>query len=166
MKIKQLLMTGIAGMTMLSLAACGNKSATETHHEEATSSKTAKKVNHHQHSAKKSSAMKTDNVLSSSNASSTKTTINGVKNSETAKSVNSRQEAVMTETDARNLVKEHLGNQMATARENGKDITQPAVDAVDGFNATQNGDNDWTISGSYNGHAYTYHVTPTAITGN
>lgn len=164
MKIKQLLMTGIAGMTMLSLAACGNKSATETHHEEATSSKTTKKASHH--SARKSSKTETDNVSSSSNASSTKTTINGVKNSQTAKSVNSRQTAVMTETDARNLVKEHLGNQMATARENGKDITQPTVDAVDGFNATQNGDNDWTISGSYNGHAYTYHVTPTAITGN
>lgn len=164
MKIKQLLMTGIAGMTMLSLAACGNKSATETHHEEATSSKTTKKASHH--SARKSSKTETDNASYSSNASSTKTTINGVKNSQTAKSVNSRQEAVMTATDARNLVKEHLGNQMATARENGKDITQPTVDAVDGFNATQNGDNDWTISGSYNGHAYTYHVTPTAITGN
>lgn len=164
MKIKQLLMTGIAGMTMVSLAGCGNKSATETHHEEATSSKTTKKASHH--SARKSSKTETDNVSSSSNASSTKTTINGVKNSQTAKSVNSRHTAVMTETDARNLVKEHLGNQMATARENGKDITQPTVDAVDGFNATQNGDNDWTISGSYNGHAYTYHVTPTAITGN
>lgn len=164
MKIKQLLMTGIAGMTMLSLAACGNKSATETHHEEATSSKTTKKASHH--SARKSSKTETDNASSSSNASSTKTTINGVKNSQTAKSVNSRQEAVMTATDARNLVKEHLGNQMATARENGKDITQPTVDAVDGFNATQNGDNDWTISGSYNGHTYTYHVTPTAIKGN
>lgn len=164
MKIKQLLMTGIAGMTMLSLAACGNKSATETRHEEATSSKTTKKASHH--SARKSSKMETDNASSSSNASYTSTTINGVKNSQTAKSVNSRQTAVMTETDARNLVKEHLGNQMATARENGKNITQPTVDAVDGFNATQNGDNDWTISGSYNGHVYTYHVTPTAITGN
>lgn len=163
MKIKQLLMTGVAGMTMLSLAACGSKSATETHHEEATSSKTSHKVHH---SAKKATKMKADDVSSSSNSSSTKTTINGVKNSQTVKSVNNRQSAVLTETDARNLVKEHLGNSMATAKENGKDITQPTVDAVDGFSASQNGTNDWTISGSYNGHAYTYHVTPTAITGN
>lgn len=163
MKIKQLLMTGAAGMIMVSLAACGSKSATETHHEEATSSKVSHKPHH---STKKSSKTQTDDTSSSSNASSTKTTINGVKNSQTAKSVNNRQSAVMTETDARNLVKEHLGNSMATAKENGKEITQPTVDAVDGFSATQNSTNDWTISGSYNGHAYTYHVTPTAITGN
>lgn len=164
MKIKQLLMTGVAGMTMLSLAACSSKSATETHHEEATSSKTSKRS--HNRTAKKSSSMKSDDVSSSSNASSTKTTIDGVKNSQTAKSVNNRDSAVMTETDARNLVKEHLGNSMATAKENGKDINQPTADSINGFSATQNGDNDWTISGSYNGHAYTYHVTPTAITGN
>lgn len=164
MKIKQLLMTGVAGMMMVSLAACGSKSATETHHDEATSSQTSKKSHHR--SSKKSDKMKEDDVSSSSNASSTKTTINGVKNSQTAKSVNNRQSAVMNETDARNLVKEHLGNSMATARENGKTITQPSIDAVDGFSATQNGTNDWTISGSYNGHTYTYHVTPTAITGN
>lgn len=52
MKIKQLLMTGVAGMMIVSLAACGSKSATETHHDEATSSQTSKKSHHR--SSKKS----------------------------------------------------------------------------------------------------------------
>jgi hypothetical protein len=34
------------------------------------------------------------------------------------------------------------------------------MDEIDGYTATQNGVNDWTVSG--NGH--TYHVTATSVT--
>lgn len=166
----------MAGVMMLSLAACGNKSATETKKDNIESGHVAKK-----HSSKKKSELKVakstskqnstsssskDNVIVTQSSSSTNTTINGVKNSTTAKSINQRQAPTMTMTDAKNLVKEHLGNQRAIALEAGQgEPTQPTASSIDGFTATQNGTNDWTVSGTYGGKIYTYHVTPNAITG-
>lgn len=171
MKLQKIMMSSMAGAMVLSLAACGSKSATETHKDTAESSHVTKK--HHTKKSTLKTSNKTaksnsssDNVVVSKDSSSTNTTINGVKNSVTAQSVSQRQTRTMSETDARNLVKEHLSNQRANSLEAGKgEPTQPTVSAIDGFNATQNGTNDWTISGTYGGKTYTYHVTPNAITG-
>lgn len=172
MKSNKIMMSAMAGAMVLSLAACGNKSTTESKNDTAESSSHVTK----KHDSKKSTikvgkknasstGTKDDVVISKSN-SSTNTTINSVKNSSTAKSVSQRQVQTMTEADARNLVKEHLGNQRANALEAGKDEpTQPTAGSIDEFTARQNGTNDWIISGTYGGKTYTYHVTPNAITG-
>lgn len=163
----------MAGTMVFSLAACGNKSTTETKKDSTESSHVTKK--HDSKSAKikvskkkasKESSNSSDDVVVSKSSSSTKTTINGVKNSTTAKSVSQRQTQTMTSTDARNLVKEHLGNQRANALEAGKgEPNQPTAGSIDGFSVTQNGTNDYTVTGNYGGKTYTYHVTPNAITG-
>ncbi|KRM82317.1 hypothetical protein FC35_GL001393 [Limosilactobacillus coleohominis DSM 14060] len=173
MKLQKIMLSTVAGAMVLSLAACGSKSTTETKNDTAESSHVTKK-----HRSKKSSIKvskkntqskddsSSDNVVVSKNSSSTNTTINGVKNSATAQSVSQRQTQTMTETDARNLVKEHLSNQRANSLEAGNgEPSQPTISAIDGFSAIQNGTNDWTISGTYGGKTYTYHVTPNAITG-
>lgn len=171
MKLKKVMMSAIAGTMMLSLAACGSKSATQSHKDTAESSQVTKSKHHAKKITKVTSSIKktsnnNDDVKVSSTSSSTKTTINGVQNSTTAKSVSSRETQTMNETDARNLVKEHLGNQRANALEAGKgEPNQPTADSIDGFTTKQNGTNDWTVSGTYGGKTYTYHVTPNAITG-
>lgn len=173
MKLQKIMMSTMAGAMVLSLAACGSKSTTETKKDTAESSHVTKRRNSKKGSIKVSkknvqskNTSSSDNVVVSKSSSSTNTTINGVKNSATAHSVSQRQTQTMTETDARNLVKEHLSNQRANSLEAGNgEPTQPAVSAIDGFSATQNGTNDWTISGTYGGKTYTYHVTPNAITG-
>ena len=71
----------------------------------------------------------------------------------------------MSSSDAKNLVKEFLANARADALQSGKEEpAQPSVDSIDGFTAKQNDTNDWTVSGTYNGQSYSYHVTPTSIT--
>ncbi|EEU30567.1 hypothetical protein HMPREF0501_00945 [Limosilactobacillus coleohominis 101-4-CHN] len=174
MKLQKIMMSTMAGAMVLSLAACVSKSTTETKKDTAESSHVTKKHNSKKGSIKVSKKnaqsnnnnSSSDNVVVSKSSSSTNTTINGVKNSATAHSVSQRQTQTMTETDARNLVKEHLSNQRANSLEAGNgEPTQPAVSAIDGFSATQNSTNDWTISGTYGGKTYTYHVTPNAITG-
>ncbi|WP_251545339.1 hypothetical protein [Limosilactobacillus caecicola] len=174
MEMKKIATTMLASALVLSLAACGNKSTSETNHDKAASSQVTKSKKSHSSSAKSSSAKKqssnknssSDDVETTSTSSSTNTTINGVKNSATASSVSQRQTPVMTATDARNMVKEHLGNQRANSLEAGNgEPTQPTADSIDNFSAVQNGTNDWTISGTYGGKTYTYHVTPSAITG-
>lgn len=171
MEIKKVMMTAMAGTMMLSLAACGNKSTSTTKKDTVESSSHMKKSSH---SKKKntpkdssiSSKLKSssnDRVALKSSSSSANTANSSSK--VTANSANN-QAQTMTETDARNLVKEHLGNQRANALEAGQStVNQPTADAIDGFTATQNGTNDWTVSGTYGGRTYTYHVTPNAITG-
>ena len=69
----------------------------------------------------------------------------------------------MTATDARNIVKEHIGNQLNNRGIAGQSTSDlPSIDSVDGYTATQNGTNNWTVSG--NGH--TYHVTANSVTEN
>ncbi|WP_295732126.1 hypothetical protein [uncultured Limosilactobacillus sp.] len=173
MKFPKIMMSTMAGAMVLSLAACGSKSTTETKKDVAESSHVTKKHSNKKGASKVSKknsqskeASSKDNVVVSKNSSSTNTTINGVKNSATAQSVSQRQTRTMTAVDARNLVKEHLGNQRANSLEAGKgEPVQPEVSAIDGFNVKQNGTNDWTVSGVYSGKTYTYHVTPSAITG-
>lgn len=192
MKLQKVMTLGITGIMALSLAACGNKSATETHKSTAESSHVTKKHSDKKKSSlkivkskksstkknSKSSASANDNTVLSGSASAT--------NSNKASSTNSNNSSVaaassssassssakqsttrtMSADDARNLVKEHLSNQRANALQAGKaSPNQPSVDSIDGF-TTQNTGNGWTVSGNYNGQTYTYHVTPNAVTGN
>ena len=172
MKIKKIAMSMAASLMVLSLAACGNKSTTETKKDSVESSHVVKK-----HDSKKKNTLKNTNKVSSSSVSTTNnnsesksTNANTVSNNTTNKISNtknaSQQTQTMTETDAKNLVKEHLSNQRAKLLEAGQgEPNQPAVSAIDGFSATQNGTNDWTVTGTYNGKVFTYHVNPNAVTG-
>lgn len=193
MKLQKVMTLGITGVMALSLAACGNKSATETHKSTAESSHVTKKHNDKKksslkivkNSSKKSSTKKNsksgssanDNTVlgNSSSSNSTKTSSSNSSNgsavaaaSSSASSSSAKQSTTrtMSADDARNLVKEHLSNQRANALQAGKaSPNQPSVDSIDNF-TTQNSGNGWTVSGSYNGQTYTYHVTPNAVTGN
>lgn len=70
-------------------------------------------------------------------------------------------QAQMTATDAKNIVKEHIINKLNDAGSEGRPRPNvPSMDEIDSYKTTQNGTNDWTVSG--NGH--TYHVTATAVT--
>jgi hypothetical protein len=171
MEIKKVMMTAMTGTMMLSLAACGNKSTSTTKKDAVESSSHMKKSSHsNKKNTSKDSSVSTKQKSSSNESvalrsSSSSANVANSSNKVTAKSANNQAQA-MTETDARNLVKEHLGNQRANALESGQStVNQPTADAIDGFTATQNGTNDWTVSGTYGGRTYTYHVTPNAITG-
>ena len=177
MKLNKLFTTLAAGTLIITLAACGNNSASETSNksstEVATSSKTAKK---HQSSKDKVSSNKENTTSSNSQiagdgssssaatGSSTDKQSNGSSSAKSSVKQNSNaQQATMTATDARNIVKEHIGNQLndrGIAGQSTDDL--PSIDSVDGYTATQNGTNNWTVSG--NGH--TYHVTANSVTGN
>ena len=175
MNLKKVMMSAMAGGMVLSLAACGSKSTTETKKDAVENSHVVKRHNKKKSNIKitkgnetssESVNTKNDNVVVAKSNTSTTTTINGVKNSATAKSVSQRQTQTMTAVDAKNLVKEHLSNQRANALQAGQaEPTQPSIDAIDSFSAVQNGTNDWTVSGSFAGKTYSYHVTPSAITG-
>ncbi|GFI60582.1 hypothetical protein IMSAG044_01477 [Lactobacillaceae bacterium] len=116
-----------------------------------------------------SSQSKTSNNSSSvkeSNysVSSTSSVENGTSAKSTVKQNSSTSsQATMTATDARNIVKEHIGNQLNNRGIAGQSTSDlPSIDSVDGYTATQNGTNNWTVSG--NGH--TYHVTANSVTEN
>ena len=95
--------------------------------------------------------------------SSTTSSSNGSSAKSSVKQSASAQQATMTATDARNIVKEHIGNQLNNRGIAGQSTDDlPSIDSVDGYTATQNGTNNWTVSG--NGH--TYHVTANSVTGN
>ena len=190
MKLNKLFTTLAAGTLIITLAACGNNSASETSNksstEVATSSKTAKK---HQSSKAKVSSNKENTTSSNSqiagdgssssaatgsstdkqssqnySVSSIKTSSNGSSSAKSSVKQNSNaQQATMTATDARNIVKEHIGNQLNNRGIAGQSTSDlPSIDSVDGYTATQNGTNNWTVSG--NGH--TYHVTANSVTEN
>lgn len=190
MKFQKIMTVGVAGLMAMSLAACGNKSATETHKSTAESSHVVKK-----HDSKKKSSLKvaknnskqTSSTQKSSNNNSSKTNENVVLSGSSAKAVNSSSTSSVTTNssantssikqsnsnyrymsadDARNLVKEHISNQRANALAAGKSApAQPSVDDIDGYSVQKNG-NGYTVSGTSNGHSYSYNVSATAVTGN
>ena len=166
MKANKILTTILAGGIALSLVACGNQStSTSGKHDEATSQviheahhdkKTAKKAKQSSNSSQKSAAAA--NSRSNGNQASSSNSQQG-----SGSTVNNNQ-ATMSESDARDLVKTHLGMQRDRAGQAGQAMpNQPTADAIDGFNATKNG-NGWTVSGNYNGQSYTYHVSPNGVT--
>ena len=167
MTFKKLSTTMIAGMMLLSLSACGSQSANQHNNSESSSSKTT--------SAKVKKSSSTNSQKNSKSSSQSKTNTNSdssstnISSSSTSqKSSSSRantSERVMAASVAKDLVKEFLGNSRADALQSGKEAPkQPSIDSIDGFTAKQNDTNDWTVSGTYNGQSYSYHVTPTSIT--
>lgn len=157
MKLNKFLTTLLAASTVLTLAACGNQSTSSSaKHDEATSSQVSKSKHHKKNAAKKEaqSESSSSQQVSSSSSSSQQGGNSQVNN----------QQASMSENDARDLLKTHLGMQRDAAGQNGQSMpVQPTADAIDGFTAKQNG-NGWTISGSYNGKTYSYQVSPNGVT--
>src|SRR5699024_1185589 len=107
-----------------------------------------------------SSSKANDNYsVGSTTSSNGSAATSSVKQSSSAK----QNQMTMSATDAKNIVKEHIGNQLSDRGIAGQSTSDlPSIDSVDGYTATQNGTNDWTVSG--NGH--TYHVTANSVTGN
>ena len=166
MTIKKLSTTIFAAMMLISLTACGSQSANQYNSSErsisnASSVKVKKISSTDSQKSAKSSQSKTNSNASSVSTSSSKAPQNNFSSAtQTSSSVR-----VMSSSDAKNLVKEFLANARADALQSGKEEpAQPSVDSIDGFTAKQNDTNDWTVSGTYNGQSYSYHVTPTSIT--
>ena len=112
------------------------------------------------------SSKSSSNTNSNYSVTSTTTSNNSSQAISNVKKNNSnaqQSQVTMTATDAKNIVKEHIGNQLSDRGIAGQSISDlPSIDSVDGYTATQNGTNNWTVSG--NGH--TYHVTANSVTGN
>ena len=154
-------MATVAACSMVfGLAACGNtKGAEQTSNSSSHSSKVASHKKSTQQNKLSESTQSGINKNSSSSA-----TVSAKHAATSASSVrNSSSQMTMSAQDAKNIVKEHIGNQLNNAGIAGKPKPNvPSIDEIDGYTAVQNGTNDWTVSG--NGH--TYHVTTTSVTGN
>ena len=163
---KKLLTLFAAGAMTLTLAACGNNDTTS--HKSADHVKSEKVVKHSSSATKKA----TSALSSSETVAATTSSKNAAANSSVAKSNGTNTSTVkanqttstrapMTAQDAKNIVKEHLLAVINDAGINGQPKPNvPSMDEIDTYTATQNGVNDWTVSG--NGH--TYHVTATSVT--
>ena len=161
-----------AGAMLLSLAGCGNsKSASSASSSSSTTTKAVKEVKHHSKksstSSEKNQSTKNDNSSSTTTTSKVAGSNYSVTSSESQgvvkKESSSTTRATMNAQDAKNIVKEHIGNQLNNAGIAGQPRPNvPTADEVDGYTTVQNGTNDWTVSG--NGH--TYHVTANSVTGN
>ena len=161
--------TVAAGALMITLAGCGNSSssAKNSSNNDASSSKVVKSAK----TSGKTAATSTNqskkasekSVSSSAVTSSSSSNVTSTSKSTTATSTSEQStREQMTAQDAKNIVKEHIGNQLNNAGISGKPATGlPSIDEVDGYTAVQNGINDWTVSG--NGHSF--HVTATSVTG-
>ena len=161
--------TVAAGALMITLAGCGNSSSStkDNSSNDASSSKVVKSAK----TSGKTAATSTNqskkasekSVSSSAVTSSSSSNVTSSSKSTTATSTSEQSTCEqMTAQDAKNIVKEHIGNQLNNAGISGKPATGlPSIDEVDGYTAVQNGINDWTVSG--NGHSF--HVTATSVTG-
>ncbi len=161
--------TVAAGALMITLAGCGNSSSStkDNSSNDASSSKVVKSAK----TSGKTAATSTNqskkasekSVSSSAVTSSSSSNVTSSSKSTTATSTSEQStREQMTAQDAKNIVKEHIGNQLNNAGISGKPATGlPSIDEVDGYTAVQNGINDWTVSG--NGHSF--HVTATSVTG-
>ena len=167
--MKKLMATVAAGALMITLAWCGNSSSStkDNSSNDASSSKVVKSAK----TSGKTAATSTNqskkasekSVSSSAVTSSSSSNVTSSSKSTTATSTSEQStREQMTAQDAKNIVKEHIGNQLNNAGISGKPATGlPSIDEVDGYTAVQNGINDWTVSG--NGHSF--HVTATSVTG-
>ena len=165
--MKKIMATVAAGALMITLAGCANSSssAKNSSSNDASSSKVVKSAKTSGKNA--ATSTKQSKKVSESSSSNSEMNSNSSTNSvATDKSATSSSEqntrAQMTAQDAKNIVKEHIGNQLNNAGISGKPATGlPSIDEVDGYTAVQNGVNDWTVSG--NGHSF--RVTATSVTG-
>lgn len=167
--MKKLMATVAAGALMITLAGCGNSSSStkDNSSNDASSSKVVKSAK----TSGKTAATSTNqskkasekSVSSSAVTSSSSSNVTSSSKSTTATSTSEQStREQMTAQDAKNIVKEHIGNQLNNAGISDKPATGlPSIDEVDGYTAVQNGINDWTVSG--NGHSF--HVTATSVTG-
>ena len=167
--MKKLMATVAAGALMITLAGCGNSSssAKNSSNNDASSSKVVKSAK----TSGKTAATSTNqskkasekSVSSSAVTSSSSSNVTSSSKSTTATSTSEQStREQMTAQDAKNIVKEHIGNQLNNAGISGKPATGlPSIDEVDGYTAVKNGINDWIVSG--NGHSF--HVTATSVTG-
>lgn len=157
------LMTAVAACSIaFGLAACGNtRSAEQTSN---SSSHSSKVVSHKKSVQQNKSSNRTQSSPNTNKNSSSSTSISAKNIAEKASSIkNSSSQMTMSAQDAKNIVKEHIGNQLNNAGIAGKPKPNvPSIDEIDGYSAVENGINNWTVSG--NGH--TYHVTTTSVTGN
>ena len=165
--MKKIMATVAAGALMITLAGCANSSssAKNSSSNDASSSKVVKSAKTSGKNAA-TSAKQSKKVSESSSSNSEMNSNSSTNSFATDKSATSSSEqntrAQMTAQDAKNIVKEHIGNQLNNAGISGKPATGlPSIDEVDGYTAVQNGVNDWTVSG--NGHSF--RVTATSVTG-
>lgn len=165
--MKKIMATVAAGALMITLAGCANSSssAKNSSSNDASSSKVVKSAKTSGKNA--ATSTKQSKKVSESSSSNSEMSSNSSTNSvATDKSATSSSEQntrrQMTAQDAKNIVKEHIGNQLNNAGISGKPATGlPSIDEVDGYTAVQNGVNDWTVRG--NGHSF--RVTATSVTG-
>lgn len=162
---KKLLTLVAAGALTMTLAACGNNNVAKdntSHHSDhtekvvkATSSSAAKR----QSTGATSASGQTSTQKAAANNYTVKA--NDSSSSKATAKSDSSTRAPMTAQDAKNIVKEHILAKLNDAGINGQPRPDvPSMDEIDGYTATQNGVNDWTVTG--NGH--TYHVTATSVT--
>ncbi|MCR5524040.1 MAG: hypothetical protein K6F18_00035 [Lactobacillus sp.] len=167
--MKKLMATVAAGALMITLAGCGNSSSStkDNSSNDASSSKVVKSAKTSGKTAATSTSQSKKasekSVSSSAVTSSSSSNVTSSSKATTATSTSEQStREQMTAQDAKNIVKEHIGNQLNNAGISGKPATGlPSIDEVDGYTAVQNGINDWTVSG--NGHSF--HVTATSVTG-
>lgn len=167
--MKKLMATVAAGALMITLAGCGNSSssAKNSSNNDASSSKVVKSAKTSGKTAATSTnqSKKTSEKSVSSSAVTSSSSSNVASSSKSTTATSTSEQSTreqMTAQDAKNIVKEHIGNQLNNAGISGKPATGlPSIDEVDGYTAVQNGINDWTVSG--NGHSF--HVTATSVTG-
>ena len=167
--MKKLMATVAAGALMITLAGCGNSSSSTK--DNSSNDESSSKVVKSAKTSGKTAATSTNqskkasekSVSSSAVTSSSSSNVTSSSKSTTATSTSEQStREQMTAQDAKNIVKEHIGNQINNAGISGKPATGlPSIDEVDGYTAVQNGINDWTVSG--NGHSF--HVTATSVTG-
>lgn len=164
---KKLLTLFAAGAMTMTLAACGSNNTTS--HKSADHAHSEKVVKHSSSVTKSESSATTASSQSASTATSSKNAAtnysvvksNGANSSKVKSNQTASTRAPMTAQDAKNIVKEHLLAVINDAGINGQPKPNvPSMDEIDSYTATQNGVNDWTVSG--NGH--TYHVTATSVT--
>lgn len=167
--MKKLMATVAAGALMITLAGCGNSSSStkDNSSNDASSSKVVKSAKTSGKTAATSTnqSKKTSEKSVSSSAVTSSSSSNVTSSSKATTATSTSEQSTreqMTAQDAKNIVKEHIGNQLNNAGISGKPATGlPSIDEVDGYTAVQNGINDWTVSG--NGHSF--HVTATSVTG-
>lgn len=100
---------------------------------------------------------------SSSSASGTSST----SSTSSSSSSSSQSSAKMTAADARALLKEHVSAEREKAGLSGQSVSGiPTADDVDGFNMSQTSDGNWTATGTFNGQAVTYNITPSQVSSN
>ena len=167
--MKKLMASVAAGALMITLAGCGNSSSStkDNSSNDASSSKVVKSAKTSGKTAATSTnqSKKTSEKSVSSSAVTSSSSSNVTSSSKSTTATSTSEQSTreqMTAQDAKNIVKEHIGNQLNNAGISGKPATGlPSIDEVDGYTAVQNGINDWTVSG--NGHSF--HVTATSVTG-